>query len=85
MLSIVLNIWFCFWCWLSVGKVVRPDESAEKFMSVIGELDQRLKLDASISKDDARYNPSLSMMAAKLCYENKDFVKSAIEDQLKVI
>ncbi|KAK1436590.1 hypothetical protein QVD17_02372 [Tagetes erecta] len=66
------------------GKVVKPDESPEKFMSIIGELDQRLKLDSSIRKGDGRYNRSLSMIASKLCYENEDFVKAAIQDQLKM-
>ncbi|KAK9053911.1 hypothetical protein SSX86_024986 [Deinandra increscens subsp. villosa] len=66
------------------GKVVRPEESAEKFMTVVGELDRRLKLDASIRKGDGRYNQALSIMAAKLAYENKAFVKAAIQDQLKM-
>ncbi|KAI3802391.1 hypothetical protein L1987_30523 [Smallanthus sonchifolius] len=66
------------------GMVVRPEETPEKFMSIVGELDQRLNLDASIRKGEGRYNPSLSIMAAKLCYENEDFVKAAIQDQLKM-
>ncbi|XP_076944510.1 triacylglycerol lipase OBL1-like [Bidens hawaiensis] len=66
------------------GKVVRPEESPEKFVSFIGKLDDRLKLDTSIKKGDGRYNSSLSMMAAKLSYENEAFVRAAIQDQLKV-
>nr|XP_043637549.1 triacylglycerol lipase OBL1-like [Erigeron canadensis] len=65
------------------GKVVKP-ESPEKFMSFIGELDKRLKLDASIETGDGRYNSSLAMMAAKLSYESKEFVEAAIQDQLKM-
>ena len=60
------------------------EESSEKFMSFLGELDTRLQLDASINKGDGRYNRSLAMMAAKLSYENEAFVKVAIKDHLKV-
>ncbi|KAJ9559966.1 hypothetical protein OSB04_005126 [Centaurea solstitialis] len=67
------------------GKVVKVEESSEKFVSMIGELDPRLKLDARVGKDDGRYKPSLSMMAAKLCYENEAFVKAAVQDQLKMV
>ncbi|KAI3684726.1 hypothetical protein L6452_33951 [Arctium lappa] len=67
------------------GKVVKPEESSEKFMSLIGEMDTRLKLDASIRKGDGRYDPSLSMMAAKLSYENEAFVKAAVQDHLKMV
>ncbi|KVH98355.1 uncharacterized protein LOC112510912 [Cynara cardunculus var. scolymus] len=67
------------------GKVVKPEESSEKFMSVAGELDRRLKLDASIRKGDGRYNPSVSMMAAKFSYENEAFVKAAVQDHLKMV
>ncbi|KAK1436589.1 hypothetical protein QVD17_02371 [Tagetes erecta] len=65
------------------GKVVRP-ESPEKFMTIIGQLDPRLKLDSRIKKGDRRYNRLLSIMAAKLSYENGAFVKAAIQDQLKM-
>ncbi|XP_071742442.1 triacylglycerol lipase OBL1-like [Rutidosis leptorrhynchoides] len=64
------------------GKMVRP--SSEKFVSIVGELDSRLELDKSIAKGDGRYNSSLSMMASKLCYESKAFVKAAVEDHLKM-
>ncbi|KAJ0795394.1 putative triacylglycerol lipase [Helianthus annuus] len=66
------------------GKVVKPEELSEKFVSFIGELDQRLELDASIKKGDGRYNSSLAMMAAKLSYENEAFVEAAIQDHLKM-
>ncbi|MFS7951858.1 putative triacylglycerol lipase [Helianthus anomalus] len=66
------------------GKVVMPEESPEKFVSIIGELDNRLKVDESSRKGDGRYNSSLAIMAAKLSYENEAFVKAAIQDQLKV-
>ncbi|PWA54491.1 alpha/beta-Hydrolases superfamily protein [Artemisia annua] len=66
------------------GKVVQLEESSEKFMSFLGELDTRLQLDESIKKGDGRYNRSLAMMAAKLSYENEAFVKVAIKDHLKM-
>lgn len=68
----------------SVGKVVKPEESPEKFMTIVGQLDPRLKLDERIRKGDRRYNRLLSIMAAKLSYENGAFVKDAIQNQLKV-
>ncbi|GJW24715.1 hypothetical protein Tco_0038526 [Tanacetum coccineum] len=67
-----------------VGKVVKPEESPEKFMSIIGELDPRLTMDASIRKGDGRYNRSLAILAAKLSYENEEFVKIAVQDHLKM-
>ncbi|GJT31662.1 hypothetical protein Tco_0922081 [Tanacetum coccineum] len=67
-----------------LGKVVKPEESPEKFMSIIGELDPRLEMDARIRKGDGRYNQSLAILAAKLSYENEEFVKVAVQDHLKV-
>ncbi|KAJ9559967.1 hypothetical protein OSB04_005127 [Centaurea solstitialis] len=67
------------------GKVVKLKESSEKFVSMIGQIDTRLELDVSVKKGDGRYKPSLSIMAAKLCYENEAFVKAAVQDQLKVM
>lgn len=79
----MLTVFVWSFGWIA-GKVVKPDDSPEKFMTFIGELDKRVKLDSNIRKGDGRYNPSLSMMAAKLCYENEDFVKVTVQDHLKV-
>ncbi|XP_023728604.1 triacylglycerol lipase OBL1 [Lactuca sativa] len=66
------------------GKVVNPVESPEKYNSIIGVLDKRVKLDESIKKGDGRYKPSLAMMASKLAYENEAFVQAAVQQHLKM-
>lgn len=61
-----------------------PDKSSAEFTSVLGNLDTRVDLDRSIKNDDRRYSLSLSIMAAKLSYENEDFVQSVVRDHWKV-
>ncbi|KAK3029458.1 hypothetical protein RJ639_037743 [Escallonia herrerae] len=67
------------------GKVVKPDKNSATYTSVVGNLDRRVELDRSIKKGDSRYDASLSMMAAKLSYENEAFVQAIIRDHWKVI
>ena len=61
-----------------------PKKSSTAFTSVLGNLDTRVDLDKSIKNDDSRYSISLSMMAAKLSYENENFVQSVVTDHWKV-
>lgn len=61
-----------------------PDKSSIAFTSVLGNLDTRVDLDKSIENNDRRYSISLSMMAAKLSYENQNFVQSVVRDHWKV-
>ncbi|CAN4115106.1 unnamed protein product [Withania somnifera] len=61
------------------GKVVRPEKSSEKFMSIIGNLDVRVELDKTIKIGDRRYSPHVSIMAAKLSYENEALNKTVIQ------
>ena len=61
-----------------------PDKSSAEFTSVLGNLDTRVDLDRSIKNDDRRYSLSLSITAAKLSYENEDFVQSVVRDHWKV-
>lgn len=61
-----------------------PDKSSAEFTSVLGNLDTRVDLDRSIKNDDRRYSLSLSIMAAKLSYENEDFVQSVVRYHWKV-
>ncbi|KAJ6328083.1 hypothetical protein OIU77_009884 [Salix suchowensis] len=62
------------------GDVVRPDESSAAFRSVIGHCDWRVDLDRSSRPGQLKYNTSLSLMAAKLSYENKAFIETVVTD-----
>ncbi|KAJ7966609.1 Lipase [Quillaja saponaria] len=62
------------------GKLVWPDRLTETFRSVTGISDTRVELDKSITHDDTRYRVSLSMMAAKLSYENEAFVGTTVRN-----
>ncbi|CAK7347532.1 unnamed protein product [Dovyalis caffra] len=66
------------------GKVVRPDESSAEFRSVIGHVDWRLELDRSSRPGQIKYNASLSLMAAKLSYENKAFIEAVVKNHWNV-
>lgn len=67
-----------------VGKVVRPEKSSEKFKSMIGNLDLRVELDKKIKIGDIRYNRHVSIMAAKLSYENEALNKTVIQKHWQV-
>ncbi|XVE87120.1 hypothetical protein DITRI_Ditri18aG0090800 [Diplodiscus trichospermus] len=60
-----------------------PDRESDAFMSFIGHLDSRVKLDENIQPGDRRYNSVLAAMAAKLAFENKSFVKKTVEEHWK--
>ncbi|MCD9646779.1 hypothetical protein HAX54_036936 [Datura stramonium] len=62
-----------------LGKeVIRPDMKSENYTSMVGKLDWRVDLDKTINMGDSHYGPSLSIMAAKLSYENEAFSKKVI-------
>ena len=63
--------------------MVLPDRKSAKYLSCIGNLDVRVKLDA-VKRDDCKYYVALSMMASKASYENAAFLKSTVEDRWKV-
>lgn len=63
--------------------MVLPDPKSEKYLSLIGNLDVRVKLDAT--HEDFKYYPALSMMASKASYENQAFLKTTVEDKWKVL
>ncbi|KAJ4834666.1 hypothetical protein Tsubulata_034499 [Turnera subulata] len=66
------------------GRVVIPDPTSATFTSVVGSLDKRVDLDKNIGVGSKRYIGSLSLMAAKLAYENEAFVASVVKDHLKM-
>jgi len=61
-----------------------PDPKSEKYLSLIGNLDLRVKLD-DVVREDYKYYPALSMMASKASYENQAFLKTTVEDNWKVL
>ena len=66
------------------GKMVRPERSSATFRSVVGSLDTRQDLDKSINHEDTKYKGLLSIMAAKLSYENEAFAKTTVENHWNV-
>lgn len=68
-----------------VGQVIKPDKSSERFISAFGHLDKRVELDTSIKPGDVRYCAALSVMAAKVAYENKAFVEDIVQNHWKAI
>lgn len=66
------------------GKISIPDNTSGTYLSFIGHLDKRVRLDSRIKPGDCRYNAALSMMASKLSYENHACIKTTVEDHWKV-
>ncbi|KAK4488387.1 hypothetical protein RD792_004149 [Penstemon davidsonii] len=66
------------------GKVVMPDKNSSSYVSFIGHLDKRVELDKNIIPGREKYFASLSAMASKLAYENKEFIKVTVEEKWKM-
>ncbi|TXG59424.1 hypothetical protein EZV62_013997 [Acer yangbiense] len=67
------------------GKVTMPDKNSASFLSFIGNVDKRVKLDSSIKPgDNERYFGALSMMASKVAYENKAFIETVVTNHWKM-
>ncbi|CAN4082910.1 unnamed protein product [Withania somnifera] len=67
------------------GKTVVPDKESAAFLSFIGNLDKRVELDSKSTEiGGRRYKAAISMMAAKLAYENKACIKTTINDHWKM-
>ncbi|XVE55886.1 hypothetical protein DITRI_Ditri03aG0193200 [Diplodiscus trichospermus] len=66
------------------GKVKWPVNSSATFTSVIGNVDTRVELDKNIKPGDKKYKASLSIMAAKISYENEAFIKTKVIEQWKM-
>nr|GMD99399.1 uncharacterized protein LOC109153144 [Ipomoea batatas] len=75
-----------FWLVLNflTGKMVRPETTSENFRSFIANMDVRVDLDRKIKNGDSRYAPLLSIMAAKLSYENEAFVRRVVTNNWKL-
>ncbi|KAK7386442.1 hypothetical protein VNO78_26671 [Psophocarpus tetragonolobus] len=61
------------------------DKSSVHYISIIGHMDKRLELldDTIKHEDPIKYNAALSMMASKVSYENKAFVRDVVVDKWK--
>ncbi|CAH9131904.1 unnamed protein product [Cuscuta epithymum] len=66
------------------GNVVRPEPTSENFRSLLAILDKRVNFDPDIKNGDSRYTPLLSIMAAKLSYENEAYIQKVITDNWKM-
>ncbi|EAZ24738.1 hypothetical protein OsJ_08509 [Oryza sativa Japonica Group] len=62
------------------GKVKMPDKSSINYRSCIGLLDTRIDLDEKIKPEDRNYHAALSIMAAKLAYENELVVRTVVQN-----
>ena len=51
---------------------------------MLANIDTRFELDNTIKPGDNKYKASLSMMAAKISYENEAFIKTKIKEHWKV-
>ncbi|KAK7307632.1 hypothetical protein VNO77_40870 [Canavalia gladiata] len=68
------------------GRLIIPDRASPNFLSCIGNLDTRVKLDHldAIKRKDGRYYVSLAMMASKASYENAAYLKALITNHWKM-
>ncbi|KAJ8480520.1 hypothetical protein OPV22_024247 [Ensete ventricosum] len=69
-ISLVFNI--------LTGRVVFPKKGSSTYRTVIGLSDTRVELDRKIKPTDKRYHAALSIMAAKLAYENESCIQSIV-------
>ncbi|XVE55883.1 hypothetical protein DITRI_Ditri03aG0192900 [Diplodiscus trichospermus] len=61
-----------------------PNSHSPKFTSMIGHIDTRVELDKNIKPGDKKYKSALSMMAAKMSYENQAFIDTNITKHWKM-
>ncbi|KAL9234022.1 hypothetical protein vseg_008943 [Gypsophila vaccaria] len=66
------------------GKVKMPKRTSETYRSMIGCLDTRLNLEPNITLGHPKYEPALSVMSAKIAYENSAFIQNVVENHLKM-
>ncbi|URE43537.1 Lipase (class 3) [Musa troglodytarum] len=60
------------------GRVVFPKKGSSTYRSVVGLGDTRVELDRKIKPTDKKYHAALSIMAAKLAYENESCIQRIV-------
>ncbi|MQM06975.1 hypothetical protein Taro_039806, partial [Colocasia esculenta] len=65
-------------------RVVKPDSKSASYRSALGFFDDREQLATTIPPGDSRYQASLSIMAAKLAYENEATVRHTVTNQWRM-
>jgi hypothetical protein len=71
-------------CPTFAGKVKFPDSTSPDYRSCVGLLDTRVELDKEIKQEDSSYHAALSIMAAKLAYENEIVIRNVVEKYWQV-
>ncbi|XP_042425807.1 triacylglycerol lipase OBL1-like isoform X1 [Zingiber officinale] len=69
---------------LFTGKLVFPEKNSSSYRSAVGLIDTRVELDKKIKPSDDKYHAALSIMAAKLAYENELCIKSIVKNNWKM-
>ncbi|CAL9127172.1 unnamed protein product [Musa textilis] len=65
-------------CNIFTGKVAYPQKESSAYRSCVGLMDTREQLDAKIQRSDGKYHAALSIMAAKLAYENESCIQDIV-------
>ncbi|ONK67229.1 uncharacterized protein A4U43_C06F17980 [Asparagus officinalis] len=66
------------------GQMAFPDEKSERYRSAVGLCDTRDELCKEIRPGDKRYLAALSIMVAKLAYENESHVRKVVKEHWKM-
>lgn len=61
-----------------------PNKKSKTYRSAIGLFDTRIELDKTIKPTDGKYHAALSIMAAKLAYENEPCIQSVVQEHWNV-
>lgn len=69
---------------MCTGKVEKLDKASANYLSLTGNFDKRVELDARIRRGDIRYKAAISAMASKASYENEAYIKTTVQDHWKV-